>query len=777
MPFTEDDMDLAKIKTEELSYETPHTPTPLQVRIRSNPCENCRTRRRKCTYDRPSCERCLKQGKECVYIRNIAPDDQQYERDLLLKESLPSTIDEVEQTIEEMEAQLNEYRTRAASQRLQPVQGSFASMDTRYKVSNPYCLPIIQSEASPPTSDHSSPPSLYEGVSSEESATEIESAARVQSETLRERNGRMYASPSSLGGSTSSSLQTQRTMSLDDAMHLQTFKTGLGWDIQVMDDGLRIQTNIRSYVDLLQQLLYPLRTSLQVLLSESKTPPSSLRFPPNVLHTQNSSIQSSISSGLPQAFQTTVLTKNRRSSGINHRVSKLLHGRMPEDLGTLPQSSQSAHINDHLTVELVKLHFLCSNIRNSDIDEKYYYNHWFNSQNPTNEPLTCAMVAMAAALPCQHTRRCSALQGLSLDSVCNVYFARSRQLLQDSFDEYSLRNMIAYLLLARCAWFSLRVKQSHQYRGLALNMAELLLRHEFNHKDAESRTVEHEMFVRNYWILLSLDLLVKKLSINQHEMSTFVDYIGRIGLPIPRLGESNSAVRAVIAQQHIISYRATYDTIIKRILAKNVSEVPLQTITEAEDALYLWYSNIPADFQLPTYLTLAPNQTFMDVLETCSSLDYHAFYLSAQFHSCLLRIHQFFLPDHSNPSKPPSQLALRSQAIALQCANIITDLARIHRRYEWCQYGLNGLFLVINVHHENSKSPNPFIRCEAKKGLELCQQIVERAFPDEKDAIFQDDFNSDDSTGESSGESDTRLRVLIKRSFASALQGSGIVSV
>ncbi|KAG0183438.1 hypothetical protein DFQ29_004382 [Apophysomyces sp. BC1021] len=500
-------------------------------------------------------------------------------------------------------------------------------------------------------------------------------------------------------------------------------KPRVRWQVTFMEHGLRIETNISSYIDLLnhiQQL-----TPTLVKQPSSPTLPTVLerRFP-----------WSAMRKGI---FQATL----RCIGHIAQQEFPMLEG---------PPNPATA-------LALLDAYFSCQFYQEITFHQPTFYRLFVSKADPESSAAVCALCAAVLVMRCRHVL--SLIPYEQLVRTGEYYFNRARMLVSRTFDEPDLETLCAYLLMAQYKVKLLRTDEAKLYLDMAIRM-KYLLTDQYMSLDHEDKG-EREMFKRLHWGLW--------------DVATFIDYTNnRRGVPVKSMKQKRNNTPAIDLNKNIDvkDYMPTPlpdepAGVARAILRERFSKelvgcmrpylckvrfgddnfVPLSMLTATEESLNRYYYRLlPSTFRLPPSVLEdgITDGEFQRRLKNYKYCDTSSVILAIKYHQALLSLHEPFLPamperqgakraglsileidetEDPVPSTPGEAVtvhALRAQEICYRCAVLIIRLMEYQvSKLHMCQIILPCLMSACDVHMRNAclgipdpKEMNAFLTAE-----------------------------------------------------------------
>ncbi|RUS14263.1 hypothetical protein BC937DRAFT_94083 [Endogone sp. FLAS-F59071] len=669
------------------------------------PCESCRLRRRKCNFGSP-CHRCQVSERECVYVRHLSPDDIEYEK--LMSEGgenggdCSEKIFLLHKQLELLENEISKFKATGLALPPESLQ-DITSID----FDDDYDYDHDQDPASPP--------------SSESSASQNEFPLNYLLPALKETADVFFRTPDTLA---------------------RTFD----WTVTFMRKGLRINTNIRNFHDILEFLGVALENALT---NESQF--ISVKIPKNPSHAQS------------EIFQKSKRTPNKFTSKPIKLFREVVKHELDFPMSLDFDRSLIALCTTQTLVEnLFEVYFTCTNISFPTLHRETFMAKYYDPAHPTSSAFVNALCARVLGWRCPHIINNELLSTLNTPNLAQIFSSRARHYLEDLFDDISFSTFAATTFLAIYCFGSMRFKVAYLYRGHALRLAGTLVSTLYCDEAIASSPypvdlVERETFKRLYWLLSGTEWLCMQLN-RSHiclEFSAIESIHRQLGLPKPMPQEDEQTRKGVIFASHFLQFlylaKSTFNAIcILAPIADNSNEeatargIPAEAIRESEEAVTKWYFNLPEDLQLSMEPYLGLTDMKEPTLQSPPPLDLYSIYLTLAFHIASIRVFELFLPELDEDtvsentnlgaiSLPPTELpwpplklnmpkrteiralpiAEKAQIICTSSAEVITILFEYLRKYNGCHLYLGTLLKACDIHYRNLKSPDTAVAASA----------------------------------------------------------------
>lgn len=547
----------------------------------------CRERKKKCSSGQP-CERyfivaldmlswfsltgsnrCKRLGIECHYLKPAAPPDLEYV-DLVNSHELEANVDELERLMTDMESELLHFQQSGREATVSS--GSSDDIPPAMSTDSPF------SSASTPTSDGvSSPPEL--------------SVIRSRQQPTTEKQ----FSPN--------------------------------WKVTICKYGFSIETDIRSYDDLLQQVqLFSTTISIPLLKQPSSNDPQLIpRY----------ALPTSLRRAHYQASKRCMLLSENQSSPI------------------IISNTLVNQFNHNLAIHLLDAYFSCQFYRTIFLHRNTFYSLFVNNKDLHYSPVVSSFCAAILTLRCRHIQ--STIPYEQQRQLQDLYYSRAHDLLEQTFDEPTLDTFMTYLFMAYYHSNLIRPKEARQYLDLGLRIRELI---DEQYMSPDCNNNERELYKRLH-VLISI--IARKIEFLNNQRGIplkvkrpirviSIELSKRIRSPkyqaTPLSDESFQVERAILKDK--------YGSCINQILGPYLSHtrlsqdaVPLSLLVKTESALNQYcFKDIPASYRLS--LNIFENDIsdaeFRQRLNNDKSTDPSTVTLAIRYYQALITIHEPFLP-------------------------------------------------------------------------------------------------------------------------------------
>jgi hypothetical protein len=410
---------------------------------------------------------------------------------------------------------------------------------------------------------------------------------------------------------------------------------------------------------------------------------------------------------------------------------------------TLPISLFRLMVN-----QLVRNFFHCHNQRFFPMfHRRSFYTIFYDSCDPLESPVVCALVAFSTALQCKHVYEILPKQEAHRIGV--MAFDHARELLGDVFDREDLPTFAAYLLLGHYKLTCMDFVAPYPYFNAAGRIAESLLpryveqRHQLltDGGQHERELLEMENFKRLHCHSFAF-ASDKRFVLHSFRVSVPQDLLIYRPTAYSLLGPPEAMDEEKLQPEFFQYAKALIDL---RILAQklyferiaNRARIPSTTITQCNTELLNWYQALPKDLQLPSALFQPIDRKGhrKRILDPA----YHPFALRliSEFYAIWLGIYEQLLPSNGKALDPRAALSgVERQAIdvCFRSSCIILDLFEVtawthpclvHWSYVlWAWNFLGWMVRFHGIERDNS-------RYRLVRSLEIGEKVKEQILENE----------------------------------------------
>ncbi|CEP06817.1 hypothetical protein [Parasitella parasitica] len=402
--------------------------------IKKTPCNGCRERKRKCTYEQP-CERCVKAGVECTYTVMPSPKDMEYIQEL-------EYINQIEAIQHQISCMENEIGILRLAKENKSNQKEKQSSPVATKLQN-YPSPVsLKNQTSMSFDDHSQrhkykhrhkPMMLtdpfidYEGVPPPQQPSPPSDFLQIEPFYKFKRgfkNGRKKHYHAHHHVFKSNNIQVELKS------QQQQENESKPWSLTVKNGNMTIETFIHSHA----QLMNCLGSMVSTAIHQEKT--SQLPFPFNIEPTTHTTAMNKVLSILIWRSY-----GKSRFKSLTKYTPVLLHSVAPQQLTRIIPVEGLTNI----TMRLVFTYFQCQHLRHFTVYIPEFVNAYMN-EDILQSPAVMALCSHLCQQSCKH-----GAEILPLDAVREYglyYFEQARELIEDRFDEISLETLITFTFMA-----------------------------------------------------------------------------------------------------------------------------------------------------------------------------------------------------------------------------------------------------------------------------------------------------------------------------------------
>ncbi|RUO96085.1 hypothetical protein BC936DRAFT_142655 [Jimgerdemannia flammicorona] len=650
-------------------------------------------------------------GKKCVYLRNLTPDDLEYEQSVINAHD--------EDDLSPPEELLEMYRQLAAMEK------EIAALRDAGLLPTPNGDKVeikLERETSPIDNDTTDDTDWTGSTSITSPSSTVSSDSNELSVHIKDDANVFTTSELSVPVKLITMSFSKHPVSTLDAVSdsTKTLVQHFGWKVTFSRSGIRIHTTIRSFQDLLQFATTSLRT---VLASEPTHPLSGVTGREGTMMITKTKVMSNFGSQLVKVL--------RSAYRDEHRTNTMIPPRTSFNSLTSDATFYNANMTKILVENVLEVYLACT-YSTFPIIHHSIARQLVNHRDPISNPVVCSLVACVLRWNCPHALRNHFLNQMRSQSIADSLYERARDLMNDTmFDEPDIASFITLFYNSQHAMANLQLKKAWHLRGLAFSMANVMIQTRYRGMTSSTlgqqpvpsvTAAEWETFKRIQWVNLTIEgglahCILHEASIPQDVIRQHLD---DIGLPQPVADETDHTRRSVVAMSSL--FHCTKIPFTQIHTDSDSDQIALREIAEAETNIRAWYHSVPEELRLPTYDTLTPDE--VAGISTASS-DQFSIYLSIQYHYMIIRIHEHFLPDAT--STEPSA-SLRSQLICMRCAHLTTAMFKNLARTFTCHFYVHMLFKTCDVHYRNTKSQDPAIRKEAERDLASSLNVARTTF-------------------------------------------------
>ncbi|KAL9551603.1 hypothetical protein MBANPS3_004180 [Mucor bainieri] len=450
---------------------------------KKTPCNSCRERKRKCTYEQP-CERCVKNGTECTYTILPSPKDMEYLQEL----EYINQIDAIQHQITCMENEIGILKLAKENEGIQA--------DKQPKLESPpapslhdYPSPVsLGKPASVSLDDHihhhrhkdrGGPPFFqdpfidYQGMPPPaSSSTTLEFSPIASSKTnedpyverfYKQKRGRKKHQHHHHHHQLIKTNNIQAEVS-----SLQEQSKSKPWTLTVRNGNMCIETFITSHA----QLMSSLGSMVSTAIYQEKT--AQLPFPFNIQPLPHTTAMSKVLSIL-------IWRKYGKSKfkSMTKHTPVLMHSVAPQQVSRMiPVEGLTV-----ITMRLLLTYFQCQQLQHFSLYVPEFVRLFMND-DLLKSPAVMALCSNLSQQCCRHIVDIMPLEATRDYGL--YYFEQARLLIEDRFDEASLETLVTYTFMSM---YKLKTKDDAE-SGRYLSMAEriyTMLLPTYEYKPASNR--------------------------------------------------------------------------------------------------------------------------------------------------------------------------------------------------------------------------------------------------------------------------------------------------
>lgn len=648
--------------------------------------------------------RCKRLGIECHYLKQTAPPDLDYV-ELVNSKELEQDIQQLNVLMANLESEMQQLKTSSSAPIIVPSDGPL--YETVFSDSDDEEDSVFESNSSSSTS--STPAS-----SSEDSQRMV--ATEAQPDQLEEKSK---------------------------------------WQLTVTRNGFHIDTNIKSYKELLQQLRSLHRNP--ALLSEEYLPMLKK----------------------PKSLESAVVRRYHLSTGLRRAYFRAVaqcikfSNQQESDTGHYGFQENSAR-----THRILDAYFSCQFFNGITFHRSTFYRLSVDENNPDSSPAVCALAAAALTQRCYHVR--GFLSDEEAEYLHVYYYERARQLVATRFDDISIEIFATYVSMARYNANLQRPDQAEKYWDYALRMRHLLLDDYIPAERSRKDPSERELF--------------KRLHMGLYFVGRFVDFTrNRRGVPQDPKHKKRSPARCLIKELVKVVSKSqcmptalpdeppkTIRAINKDIYAARLNScihnyrgftrfsdydsLPLAMMTSAQESLdACYYKSIPDDYRLSSEIfdKGVSDEEFQKRLRSDEHLCHETIALAITYYQIIITIHEPFLqplPPHISGANQPelgeyfldenvdnerSVFSIRAQEICFHAALVLVRLFEYYVSNPKIRCGFHSIMPCLttawDVHLRNAclglkdlDRPNDYVPTEiikvSRDCLLRCLRIVQNGY-------------------------------------------------
>ncbi|KAL4205657.1 hypothetical protein CU097_011086 [Rhizopus azygosporus] len=422
--------------------------------LKKTPCNNCRQRKRRCSYGNP-CERCSNLGVECVYTIMPSPKDLEYMQELeYLKQ-----IELLESQISIMEKEM-----------------------TTLKLAQDNPISLYNKETAIET-DYPSPISLntydfaiktYKYYTDRHDQLEHEHTRQITSPKSDIDNDN---SPTVYHKDRKQSFIIAKSNQLEASVTKGEDQTK-PWQLTVKNGRLVIDTFVNSYSDLMHSL-----NNILLIQKNAGCPNPDPYFSPTTSNTITTILS---------IFMWRKYGKSRFKSITKYKPMFIQHD---EGRHMVPFVSIDGLVK--LVFQLIHVYVNCNHIIHFAIHVRSFVQLFMSDQQHIlRSPAVMAICCFICQQPCKHT-----VQHIPVSATADYalyFFEQARELLEDRFDEASIEIFTAYNFMAVYKLKAKSYEDASKYLSLAEQIYHLLLPQYESTMKKRDAPPEAKLFARLY---------------------------------------------------------------------------------------------------------------------------------------------------------------------------------------------------------------------------------------------------------------------------------------
>ncbi|KAL7308311.1 hypothetical protein PS15m_012175 [Mucor circinelloides] len=430
---------------------------------KKTPCNGCRERKRKCTYEQP-CERCVKNGTECVYTVMPSPKDMEYMQEL----EYMNQIDAIQHQISRMENEIGILKLAKENESRQA--------DKQPKLESPppsnlhdYPSPVSLSESAIKAFDHrpkhksgplffQDPFIDYQGMPPPPlSSTTLQYPPSPPKAIEDPYVERFYKQKRGKKKNHYHHHHVIKSNNIQVEVSSQPKSESKPWTLTVKNGNMSIETFITSHA----QLMSCLSGMVSTAIYQEKT--AQLPFPFNIE---------------PMA-QTTAMNKvlgiliwrkygKSKFKSMTKHTPVLMHAVAPQQVTrVIPVEGLTT-----ITMRLVFTYFQCLQLQHFSLYVPEFVRQFMNG-DLLKSPAVMALCCNLSHQCCRHV-----VDILPLEATRDYglyYFEQARELIEDKFDQVSLETLITYTYMSM---YKIKTKddaEADRYLSMAERIYTMLL--------------------------------------------------------------------------------------------------------------------------------------------------------------------------------------------------------------------------------------------------------------------------------------------------------------
>ncbi|GAN07205.1 hypothetical protein MAM1_0152c06698 [Mucor ambiguus] len=561
------------------------------------PCNGCRERKRKCTYEQP-CERCVKNGTECIYTVMPSPKDMEYMQEL----EYMNQIDAIQHQITCMENEIGILKLAKDNEGRQ-------ATDRQPKLESPsasnlhdYPSPVSLGKPAPAFhddhvhrhrhKDKSGPlffqdPFIdYQGIPPPSTVLQHSPSPLITNEDpyveqfYKQKRGRKKHHHRLLK---SNNIQVE--------LSSQEKNESKPWALTVTNGNMCIETFITSHA----QLMSCLGSMVSTAIYQEKT--AQLPFPFNIEPTTQTTAMNKVLGILIWRKY----GKSRFKSMTNH-TPVLMHSVAPQQVSrVIPVEGLIT-----ITMRLVFTYCQCQQLQHFSLYVPEFV-RLFMTDDLLKSPAVMALCSNLAQQCCRHI-----VDILPLEATRDYglyYFEQARRLIEDRFDEVSLETLVTYAFMSM---YKLKTKddaEADRYLSMAERIYAMLLPiHEYKPASNQEPSGESMLFSRIFRCMHhcrsvlelheAMSCMFKIRGMGPHKLFKLLDSQDHVKIHIFP-GDSPREVQFIKMRQYLCTLTQVIKDGARCAAASDFPSYIGVLGHHIEMAMRNWYRNVlPEDYQL-----------------------------------------------------------------------------------------------------------------------------------------------------------------------------------
>lgn len=423
--------------------------------------------------------------------------------------------------------------------------------------------------------------------------------------------------------------------------HSDHDKTGTGaWRLSVTKSGrLCIETNIRSYEDLMHQL-YAIMHSEGVPFCKQ---PASMD--PTLIHRYK------LNAGMRRAHYKAVMEciadSTRQYKSSSPPAMQIGYYCNPADAHKQP---------DHaMTSRLLDAYFSCQFYRSVIVHRRTFYTRFVNGvEDFRSSSVLCAKCAAIITMRCRHVL--SIVSREQQVPLHTYYASMARRLVAATFDEPTLDTFATYVFLAQYHVNVLQPEEAEKYLDFAARIGYLL------RESLQDHTDEYELFKRLNWLLLNTSRFIQfaqnrrgvpvrsmEKKRQQHRPARFFEEakFTQEYAPKPLPDEPPKVVRSLFKDVYGQRLHSILSPYLRETRFSKSQTLSLPLLLQTESALKeYYYKDIPPEYRLSLNISDAglTDEEFRRRLRNDPNCDSASVNLAIRYFQAMIGIHEPLIP-------------------------------------------------------------------------------------------------------------------------------------